>query len=60
MDKLIRRIRDHRMIIGYTIDDLKGISPSFCMHRIHLEEGYNPSIEHQRRLNPNMKEVVKK
>ena len=60
VEKLLRLVRDHRKIIGYTIDDLKGISPSFCMHRIHLEEGCNPSIEHQRRLNPNMKEVVKK
>jgi hypothetical protein len=30
------------------------------MHRIHLEEGAKPSHEAQRRLNPNMKEVVMK
>ena len=30
------------------------------MHKIHLEEGCSPSIERQHRLNPNMKEVVKK
>ena len=30
------------------------------MHRIHMEESSKPSIENQRRLNPNMKEVVKK
>ena len=60
VDKLLRRVRDHRKIIGYTIDDLKGISPSFCMHRIHLEDDCTPTIEHQRRLNPNMREVVKK
>ncbi|CAO2822820.1 unnamed protein product [Amaranthus hypochondriacus] len=50
----------HRKAIGYTIDDIKGISPSVCTHRIHLEEEANPSVENQRRLNPNMKEVVKK
>ena len=60
VDKLLRRIRPHRKIIGYTIDDLKGISPSLCMHRIHMEEGSKPSIENQRRLNSNMKDVVKK
>ena len=60
VDKLLSRVRPHRKIIGYTIDDLKGISPSLCMHRIHMEEGSKPSIENQRRLNPNMKEVVKK
>jgi hypothetical protein len=30
------------------------------MHRIHLEEGARPSHKAQRRLNPNMKEVVMK
>ena len=33
--KLLKRIRPHRKIIGYTIDDIKGISPSMCIHRIH-------------------------
>ena len=31
-----------------------------CMHRILLEDGHNPSVEAQRRLNPTMKEVVRK
>ena len=39
---------------------LRELALLFCMHRIHLEEGYTPTIEHQRRLNPNMKEVVRK
>jgi hypothetical protein len=42
------------------VADLKGIDPSICMHRIHLEEGAKPSREAQRRLNLNMKEVVMK
>ena len=58
--RLLDELRLHRKAIGYTIDDIKGISPSLCMHRILLEEGYKNSIEHQRRLNPNLKEVVKK
>ena len=36
----------------------EGISPSICMHKIILEENAKTSIEHQRRLNPFMKEVV--
>ena len=31
-----------------------------CKHRILMEDDQKLSIEHQRRLNPNMKEVVKK
>ena len=30
------------------------------MHRLHMEDGHKPIAERQRRLNPNMKEVVKK
>ena len=30
------------------------------MHRILLEDGHKPSVEDQRRLNPTMKEVVRK
>ena len=30
------------------------------MHRLHMEDGYKPIAERQRRLNLNMKEVVKK
>ncbi|CAA7052816.1 unnamed protein product [Microthlaspi erraticum] len=36
------------------------ISPELCTHRIILEDESSSSIEHQRRLNPNLKEVVKK
>ncbi|XP_019085407.1 PREDICTED: uncharacterized protein LOC109126351 [Camelina sativa] len=39
---------------------LQGISPDLSLHRIHLEEGAKTSIEHQRRLNPNLQDVVKK
>ncbi|XP_073120723.1 uncharacterized protein [Henckelia pumila] len=37
----------------------EGISPNICMHKILMEESYNPYVDHQRRLNPAMKEVVK-
>ena len=39
---------------------MKGISPSICTHRINLELDVTPAIEGQRRLNPNIIEVVKK
>ena len=34
--------------------------PSKCMHRILLEDGHKPYVNAQRRLNPTMKEVVRK
>ena len=53
-------LRYYREAIGWSLDDLKGISPTTCMHKIFLEEGSKPTIEGQRRLNPIMNEVVKK
>ncbi|XP_068662929.1 uncharacterized protein [Aristolochia californica] len=35
------------------------MSPSICMHCIHLEKGTKTSREMQRRLNPRMQEVVR-
>ncbi|GKA11421.1 reverse transcriptase domain-containing protein [Tanacetum coccineum] len=40
--------------------DIPGISPSFCKHKIQLLDDKKPVIQKQRRLNPNMQEVVKK
>ena len=59
-DKLLRVHSDHKDVIGLYLDNLKGIRPSMCMHQILLEDGHKPSVEAQRRLNPTMKEVVRK
>ncbi|CAN6572579.1 unnamed protein product [Malus baccata var. baccata] len=59
-DKLVRVLREYRTAIRWTLADIKGISPTTCMHRILLEEGAKPSREAQCRLNPPMMDVVKK
>ncbi|CAN6544192.1 unnamed protein product [Malus baccata var. baccata] len=59
-EKLIRVLKEHKTAIGWILADIKGISPTTCMHRIFLEEGAKPTREAQRRLNPPMMEVVKK
>ncbi|XP_021744944.1 uncharacterized protein LOC110710909 [Chenopodium quinoa] len=33
-DKLVTVLKEHKLAIGWTIADIKGISPSTCMHRI--------------------------
>ncbi|KAM2751137.1 hypothetical protein EV2_000338 [Malus domestica] len=58
--KLVRVLKEYKTAIGWTLADIKGISPTTCMHRILLEEGSKTSREAQRRLNPPMIEVVKK
>ena len=59
-ERLLRVLRDYKQALGWSLADLKGIRPSMCMHRILLEDGHKPSVEAQRRLNPTMKEVVRK
>ncbi|CAN6712804.1 unnamed protein product [Malus baccata var. baccata] len=58
-DKLLRILRSHQDAIGWTIADIKGISPTICMHKILMQDGVKPAIDAQRRLNPIMKEVVR-
>ena len=59
-EKLLDVLKAHRPSIGYSLDDLKGISPALCMHKINLEEDAKPVVDYQRRLHPKMKEVVRK
>ena len=58
--KLLEILRKYKEAIAWSIEDLKGISPSICMHKILLNDNAKTSIEHQRRLNLVMKEVVRK
>jgi len=59
-EKLLRILQDHKTTMGWTIADIKGISPSVCMHKILMEDIYKSSVQPQHRLNPTMKEVVRK
>ena len=44
--KLLEILRKYKGAIAWSIDDLKGIIPSICIHRILLEENAKTSIEH--------------
>ena len=58
--KLLEIIRKNKEAIAWSIEYLKGIRPSICMHKILLEDNAKTFVEHQRRLNPVIKEVVRK
>jgi hypothetical protein len=58
--RLIAILEEHRAVLGYALQDLKGISSTLCTHRIPLDPIMAPSREPQRRLNNAMREVVKK
>ena len=50
-EKLLKTLKKHHATIGYTLDDLKGISPTLCQHKIKLDEGSKPVRDHQQQLN---------
>src|SRR3954469_20013903 len=58
-ERLLQVLRKHRGAMGYTLDDLKGISRTICQHAINLEPDAKPIVEHRRCLIPKMKEVVR-
>ena len=57
--QLLDLLREHVGALGWSVADLHGINPAVCAHKIILEEGSKPSRQPQRRLNPNLKEVVR-
>ena len=59
-EKLLKILTKNKESIAWSIEELKGISPSIFLHKILLEETSKPYVEYQRRLNPVMKEVVRK
>nr|KYP61763.1 hypothetical protein KK1_016273 [Cajanus cajan] len=59
-DRLLHVLRKHKKAIGWTLEDISGISPSTCMQRILLEDGAKPMRQPHRRLNPVILDVVKK
>ena len=58
--QLVEILKKHTIAIGWHISNLKGISPSYCMHKINMEADYKPVRQPQTRLNPVMKEEVRK
>ena len=44
--KLLKILRKYKEALAWSIEDLKGISPSICMHKILLNNDARTSIEH--------------
>ena len=44
--KLSKTLKKHGAAIGYTLDDLKGISPTLCQHKINMEPDAKPVVDH--------------
>ncbi|GJY56644.1 reverse transcriptase domain-containing protein [Tanacetum coccineum] len=57
---LLKDLKSHKRAIAWKIFDIKGIDPSFCTHKILMEDDFKPAVQHQRRVNPKIHEIIKK
>ncbi|GJT96097.1 reverse transcriptase domain-containing protein [Tanacetum coccineum] len=57
---LINVLKNQKQAIAWKLSDIRGIDPEFCSHKILLEDDYEPSVQHQRRVNPKIHDVIKK
>ncbi|GKD21877.1 reverse transcriptase domain-containing protein [Tanacetum coccineum] len=53
-------LKSHKQAIAWKFSNIKGIDPSFGTHKILIEDDFQPTIQHQRRVNPKIHEVIKK
>ncbi|GKA61279.1 hypothetical protein Tco_0760686 [Tanacetum coccineum] len=59
-DRLIKVLKSHKQAIAWKLSDIKGIDPQFCTHKILMEDEFKLAVQHQRRVNPKIHEVIKK
>nr|GEW87230.1 reverse transcriptase domain-containing protein [Tanacetum cinerariifolium] len=56
---LIMVLKSCKRAIAWKLFDIKGIDPEFCTHKILMEEDFEPAVQHQRRVNPKIHDVIK-
>ncbi|GKB77514.1 reverse transcriptase domain-containing protein [Tanacetum coccineum] len=56
---LLQVLEKRKGAISWKMSDIKGISPSYCTHKILMEDDFKPVIQPQRRLSPKVQDVVK-
>nr|GEX33715.1 DNA-directed DNA polymerase [Tanacetum cinerariifolium] len=57
---LLKVLKSYKWAITWKISDIKGIDSRFCTHKILMEDDFKPIVQHQRRVNPKIHEVIKK
>nr|GEY83339.1 DNA-directed DNA polymerase [Tanacetum cinerariifolium] len=56
---LITVLKSHKRAIAWKLSDIKGIDHEFCTHKILMEEDFKPAVQHQKRVNPKIHDVIK-
>ncbi|GKD48383.1 hypothetical protein Tco_1277359, partial [Tanacetum coccineum] len=58
-EQLLKVLKSHKRAIAWKISNIWGIDPNFCTHKILVEDDFKPTVQHQRRVNPKIHEVIK-
>nr|GEX19135.1 reverse transcriptase domain-containing protein [Tanacetum cinerariifolium] len=56
---LIKVLKSYKQAIAWKLSDIKGIDPKFYTHKILMEDDFEPVVQHQRRVNPKIHDVIK-
>nr|GEW47859.1 hypothetical protein [Tanacetum cinerariifolium] len=56
---LMTVLKSHKRTIAWKLSDIKGIDPEFYTHKILMEDDFEPVVQHQRRVNPKIHDVIK-
>nr|GFA47240.1 reverse transcriptase domain-containing protein [Tanacetum cinerariifolium] len=57
---LIKVLKSHKRAIAWKLSNIQGINPEFYTHKILMEEDYKLAVQHPRRVNPKIHDVIKK
>jgi len=58
-EELTKILQKHYAAFAWEYTDMKGIDPMICIHHIYIEENNRPIRQPQRRMNPNLRGIVK-
>nr|GEW18555.1 reverse transcriptase domain-containing protein [Tanacetum cinerariifolium] len=56
---LLTVLKSHKRAIAWKLSDIRGINPEFCTHKILMEEDFTPAVQHHRRVNSYIHDVIK-
>nr|GEW40000.1 reverse transcriptase domain-containing protein [Tanacetum cinerariifolium] len=56
---LITVLKSRKRAITWKLSNIKGINPEFCTHKILMEDDFEPAVQHQRRVNLEIHDVIK-
>nr|GEY48861.1 reverse transcriptase domain-containing protein [Tanacetum cinerariifolium] len=57
---LITVLKSHKRAIAWKLSHIKGINSEFCTRKILMEDEFESVVQHHRRVNPKIYDVIKK